>query len=120
VRPVTHSDQNKILRDMLESLVEYDSHSIEYDGRVLLVCPSCGGQDGTHHTKCDFIKAREILATPIEEDRDGERYRWLRDVSVPPHNFYLSVPDEYASVKYTPAEVDAAIDLAIATFKTKR
>lgn len=45
--------------------------------------------------------------------RDAERYRWLRDVSVPPHNFYLSVPDEFAGVRYTPTEVDAAIDAAI-------
>lgn len=45
--------------------------------------------------------------------RDAERYRWLRDVSVPPHNFYLSVPDEFAGVRYTPTEVDAAIDAVI-------
>lgn len=41
------------------------------------------------------------------------RYRWLRDVSVPPHNFYLSVPDEFAGVRYAPTEVDAAIDASI-------
>jgi hypothetical protein len=44
---------------------------------------------------------------------DAERYRWLRDKSVPPHNFYLSVPIEFDGVRYTPAEVDAAIDAAI-------
>jgi len=45
---------------------------------------------------------------------DAMRYRWLRDASVPPHNFYLSVPVEFDGVKYTPAEVDAYIDAAIA------
>lgn len=43
---------------------------------------------------------------------DAARYRWLRDVSVPPHNFYLSVPDEFKDVKFSKAEVDAAIDAA--------
>lgn len=44
---------------------------------------------------------------------DAERYQWLRDVSVPPHNFYLSVPVEFDGVRYTRAEVDAGIDAAI-------
>lgn len=43
---------------------------------------------------------------------DAERYRWLRDFSVPPHNFYLSVPVEFDGVRYTPDEVDSAIDAA--------
>lgn len=45
--------------------------------------------------------------------KDAARYRWLRDVSVPPHNFYLSVPDEFKDDRYTPQQVDAAIDAAI-------
>jgi hypothetical protein len=52
------------------------------------------------------------------DERDAERYRWLRDVSTPPHNFYLSVPVEFHSVRYTPAEVDAAIDAARASLAT--
>jgi hypothetical protein len=44
---------------------------------------------------------------------DAARYRWLRDVSVPPHNFYISVPIEFDGVRYTPQDVDAAIDAAI-------
>lgn len=48
---------------------------------------------------------------------DAERYRWLRDVSEPPHNFYLSVPDEFAGVLYQPGEVDAYIDAARAALK---
>lgn len=43
---------------------------------------------------------------------DAKRYRWLRDISVPPHNFYLSVPIEFDGVKYSRAEVDATIDAA--------
>ena len=46
-------------------------------------------------------------------EADAARYRWLRDVSVPPHNFYLSVPDEFAAIRYQPHEVDAYIDAAI-------
>lgn len=44
---------------------------------------------------------------------DARRYKWLRDKSVPPHNFYLSVPVEFDGVRYTPHEVDAAIDAAL-------
>lgn len=44
---------------------------------------------------------------------DAERYRWLRDKSVPPHNFYISVPVEFHGVRYSPQEVDAAIDAAL-------
>jgi predicted nuclease with TOPRIM domain len=53
------------------------------------------------------------LSAEVEALRaDAERYRWLRDVSEPPHNFYLSVPDEFAGVCYQPGEVDAYIDAA--------
>ncbi|SMD03748.1 hypothetical protein [Novosphingobium sp. B1] len=45
---------------------------------------------------------------------DAARYRWLRDHSVPPHNFYISVPDEFHGVKFKPSDVDAYIDAAIA------
>lgn len=50
---------------------------------------------------------------------DAERYRWLRDKSVPPHNFYISVPEEFHGVRYQPHEVDAYIDAAIAAAKKK-
>ena len=46
-------------------------------------------------------------------EKDAARYRWLRDKSVPPHNFYLSVPVEFFDVHYTRSEVDAAIDAAM-------
>lgn len=48
---------------------------------------------------------------------DAARYVWLRDHSVPPHNFYISVPDEFAGVKYNPSEVDAYIDEARAALE---
>lgn len=51
--------------------------------------------------------------------RDSERYRWLRDVSVPPHNFYISVPEEFKDVKYSKAAVDREIDRAIAAATPK-
>lgn len=48
---------------------------------------------------------------------DAARYRWLRDHSCPPHNFYISVPDEFHGVRYAPPEVDAYIDAALAALK---
>jgi hypothetical protein len=45
-------------------------------------------------------------------EADATRYHWLRDHSCPPHNFYISVPDEFHGVRYAPAEVDEYIDAA--------
>ena len=59
-------------------------------------------------------KADALAAENKALREDAERYRWLRDVSVPLHNFYISVPVEFTDVRYTPAEVDKAIDEAIA------
>ena len=62
----------------------------------------------------------DLAAMKLERDAalvDAGRYRWLRDVSVPPHNFYLSVPVEFADTRYEKHEVDAAIDAAIAAQK---
>jgi hypothetical protein len=56
---------------------------------------------------------RALAPSATADAKDAARYRWLRDVSVPPHNFYLSVPDEFKDVRYKPREVDAAIDAAI-------
>ena len=50
----------------------------------------------------------------IAAEKDAARYRWLRDHSCPPHNFYISVPDEFHEVRYSPTEVDAYIDAALA------
>jgi hypothetical protein len=47
----------------LEALVDYDSHDTEYDGRMIRICPSCGGQDGIHHQECDFETARSVIAS---------------------------------------------------------
>ena len=66
-----------------------------------------------------------VLIQRTFEDRerklreDAARYRWLRDVSCPPHNFYISVPDEFHGVKYGPDEVDAYIDAARAALGEK-
>ena len=61
-----------------------------------------------------FARAIEqAVRKEMEGDaKDAERYRWLRDASVPPHNFYLSVPIEFDGVRYGPHEVDAYIDAA--------
>lgn len=57
----------------------------------------------------------EVLALRAEVaalKANAARYLWLRDVSVPPHNFYLSVPTEFDGVRYAPADVDSYIDKA--------
>ena len=56
----------------------------------------------------------ELLAELDALRLDAKRYRWLRDTSVPPARFYLSVPDEFKHMKFAPQEVDAEIDAAIA------
>jgi len=54
---------------------------------------------------------------PEQDAQDAKRYRWLRDYSVPPHLFYLSVPDEFKDQKFNQKDVDAYIDEAILTFE---
>lgn len=65
-----------------------------------------------HPDRMKWPDTAATAAAPTQEAEDAARYRWLRDVSVPPHNFYLSVPDEFKDERYTPAQVDAAIDAA--------
>lgn len=64
---------------------------------------------------------KEALRAAEEREKalrdDACRYHWLRDHSCPPHNFYISVPDEFAGQRYAPGEVDAYIDEAIAALK---
>lgn len=62
----------------------------------------------------ELSDAQPAVAVNEQDRLDAARYRWLRDSSVPPHNFYLSVPVEFDGVKYTPQEVDNYIDAAIA------
>lgn len=59
------------------------------------------------------VAATAILAMAEENKRlraDAERYRWLRDHSCPPHNFYIAVPDEFSGVHYNRCDVDTYID----------
>lgn len=71
----------------------------------------CGPED---HELRERVMKSAAPAAPAVDAQDAARYRWLRDTSVPPHNFYLSVPDEFKDERYSPREVDAAIDAAIA------
>lgn len=75
------------------------------------------------HADPDQAAALTIQRAFEERERklreDAARYRWLRDVSCPPHNFYISVPDEFHGVKYGPDEVDAYIDAARAALGEK-
>lgn len=69
---------------------------------------------GLAHRKAVQDAVREaVLAEREACEADAARYRWLRDTSVPPHNFYLSVPDEFHGVQYESHEVDSYIDAAI-------
>ena len=69
--------------------------------------------------KAELAQAYEAHAELEKEGdellADAMRYRWLRDKSEPPHNFYISVPVEFHGVGYQPSEVDAYIDAARAT-----
>lgn len=58
------------------------------------------------------VEVAAILAYIEALEADAERYRLLRDKSCPPHNFYVSVPVEFAGVRYTSSEVDDYIDAA--------
>jgi hypothetical protein len=46
--------------------------------------------------------------------KDAYRYRWLRDKSEAVHSFYLSVPIWFKNVIFQRADVDSAIDNAMA------
>lgn len=63
------------------------------------------------------VAAPASAASPLTEQDalDAARYRWLRDESEPPHNFYISVPVEFHGIRYKPHEVDASIDAALAS-----
>ena len=63
--------------------------------------------------EANFLRWQKAESRALAAEKDAGRYRWLRDKSVPPHNFDLSVPVEFDGIRYTPQEVDAAIDAAI-------
>ncbi len=50
------------LRSAMLPLLNYDSYSTEYDGQMLLICPSCGEQNGGHSDWCEFVVARAAIA----------------------------------------------------------
>jgi len=95
--------------------------------RAMQECCQALGLDAMKTSPAELVKAVSVQAAQIAE-RDAQidalradalRYRWLRDDSVPPHNFYLSVPVEFDGVPYTRGEVDAAIDAAMAAKEPK-
>lgn len=61
------------------------------------------------NSEAEIERLREALT---KAEADVARYQWLRDNSCPPHNFYISVPDEFHGICYSPQEVDAYIDEA--------
>ena len=66
------------------------------------------------HGACNHRSIGALLVELDDARLDAKRYQWLRDTSVPPHVFYLSVPDEFKDMKFATREVDAAIDAALA------
>ncbi|MEJ1933875.1 hypothetical protein WDZ92_27065 [Nostoc sp. NIES-2111] len=80
---------------------------------TLLLAPCTGGTDHLlGRWKALFPDEPVPNVKPTQDAADAARYRWLRDISVPPHNFYLSVPAEFDGVRYAPGEVDDYIDKA--------
>ena len=72
--------------------------------------------DEIERNRAEITRLTEALRAAEEREKalrsDAERYHWLRDHSCPPHNFYISVPDEFAGQRYAPDDVDAYIDAA--------
>ena len=72
------------------------------------------------------VKTKGEKDSPLARDNlsrlvgAAKRYFWLRDISAPPHNFYISVPDEFKDQRYTAQEVDDAIDAAMAALDKSR
>lgn len=87
-----------------------------FGGQIITVRVDPIMRDGEQHGWQLFAWAmREQELEELEADElraDAARYRWLRDHSCPPHNFYISVPDEFAEVRYAGEQVDAYIDAA--------
>ena len=55
--------ENMELMNAVKSLVEYDSYSTEYDGRMYDICPACGKQDDEEHSeRCSFFVAQKLIA----------------------------------------------------------
>ena len=97
-----------------------------------IVCCNCGCRTGViylgkseattaakRNEMLTIWNTRAELPAIRKMQEDAARYHWLRDHSVPPHNFYLSVPDEFHGVRYQPADVDAYIDAARAVLNPK-
>ena len=86
--------------------------------REAFVCFRATNSDTPFAVKCEAAAAiiaqhYEPLVAEVERLRgDAAPYRWLRDDSCPPHNFYVSVPDEFKDVRYSAHEVDTYIDAA--------
>lgn len=77
--------------------------------------------DGWNWDLHAWVRPPQPSAPVVGDDaRDAARYRWLRDVSAPPHNFHISVPIEFQDECYTSAQVDAAIDQDIESGLTGR
>ena len=83
-------------------------HWVTWCDREYVVACECGAAR-SGDTKSEAITAWNTRADGWQE-ADAARYRWLRDHSCPPHNFYIAVPDEFHGVRYSPADVDAYID----------
>lgn len=146
--PETNEKQNALIKLLDAHLITHEEavlemilHARKLEERLGTARPEAVGHDeierafqmlalyGVPRERCRGYVARgiEVLATRLDREerfqkaieQDAARYRWLRDVSVPPHNFYLSVPDEFKEDRYTPQQVDAAIDAALSPLAQK-
>ena len=86
----------KLAEAVTDAYVIGESHSAGIDAAAAVIADALAERDA------EIARLRE----------DAARYQWLRDCSCPPHNFYISVPDEFAGTLYAPDDVDAYIDAA--------
>ena len=49
------------LQAAVSTMLEWSSYQTEYDGRMYIICHSCGGQDGEHNYDCDLPKFRKLI-----------------------------------------------------------
>lgn len=113
------------LQNMPPEMPFYTAYFVEIDGKKIsrTTHPSVSRETVANGRVQQYDAGNESLvmwatcaasATACSTDaKDAARYRWLRDLSVPPHNFYIAVPDEFKDERYAPQQVDAAIDAAM-------
>ncbi len=101
--------QNQWVKDT-QKIVALEAEVMEFKSRGNVAMSSWDEERERALREGERVVALEAEVKMLR--KDAERYRWLRDKSVPWNNFYLSVPIEFKDETYSKAKVDASIDAA--------